>query len=221
MADNDSRAGVSYLTPAILAYLNETHAPHDAALRRAFEAPEREGLEPVQLGPSEAKLVGLLLRLAGARKVVELGALAGYSALVAARALPEDGHLWTVERDARAARVTRANVEAAGLSSRVSVVEGAALEVLPSLERHGPFDAVFLDADKGNYDAYGRWAAAWVRPGGLLIGDNAVLFGRLLDPGDADAAAMRRFHEEARAAFDTVCVPTPDGLLVGVRRGAG
>ncbi|HEU4538022.1 MAG TPA: hypothetical protein VFS00_28070, partial [Polyangiaceae bacterium] len=63
-----------------------------------------------------------------------------------------------------------------------------------------------------------RWAAAWVRPGGLLLGDNAVLFGRLLEPGDPEAAAMRRFHEEARAAFDTTCVPTPDGLVVGVRR---
>ncbi|HEU4410405.1 MAG TPA: O-methyltransferase [Polyangiaceae bacterium] len=219
MADNDSRAGVSYLSSAILAYADATHAPHDGALRRAFEAPERAGLPPIQLGPSEAKLVALLLRLAGARKVVELGTLAGYSALVMARALPDDGHLWTVERDARTARVARENLAAAGLASRVTVVEGAALEVLPSLERHGPFDAVFLDADKGNYDAYGRWAAAWVRPGGLLLGDNAVLFGRLLEPGDPEAAAMRRFHEEARAAFDTVCVPTPDGLLVGVRRG--
>jgi caffeoyl-CoA O-methyltransferase len=219
MADTSSRTGATYLTPAILTYLSEAHVPHDGPLRRAFEAPEHEGLSPVQLGPSEAKLIALLLRLAGARKVVELGALAGYSALVMARALPADGHLWTVELDPRAAAVARANLEAGGASGRVTVVEGAALDVLPTLERHGPFDAVFVDADKGNYDAYGRWAAANVRPGGLLLGDNAALFGRLVEPNDAEAAAMRRFHEEAREAFDTVCVPTPDGLLVGVRRG--
>jgi caffeoyl-CoA O-methyltransferase len=218
MADNDSRKGTSYLSHAILAYADATHAPHDEALRRAFEAPEHAGLEPIQLGACEAKLVALLLQLAGARKVVELGTLAGYSALVMARALPADGHLWSVEYDPRAARVARENIAAAGLATRVTVVEGAALEVLPSLEQHGPFDAVFLDADKGNYDAYGRWAAAWVRPGGLLIGDNAALFGRLVNANDAEAAAMRRFHEEARAAFDTTCVPTPDGLVIGVRR---
>lgn len=218
MADKDSRAGTSYLTSALLAYADATHAPHDEALRRAFEAPEREGLAPIQLAPSEAKLIALLLRLAGARKVVELGTLAGYSALMMARALPADGHLWTVEYDARTAGIARANIEAAGMSSRVTVVEGAALDVLPTLERHGPFDAVFVDADKGNYDAYGRWASSWVRPGGLLIGDNVALFGRLLEPDDAQAAAMRRFHEEARAAFDTAFVSTPDGLLVGVRR---
>ncbi|HEU4538771.1 MAG TPA: class I SAM-dependent methyltransferase, partial [Polyangiaceae bacterium] len=135
MADHDSRAGPTYLTGAILAYADATHAPHDEALRRAFDAPERAGLAPIQLGACEAKLVAMLLRLAGARKVVELGTLAGYSALVMARALPADGHLWTVENDPRAARVARENIAAAGLSGRITVVEGAALEVLPTLER--------------------------------------------------------------------------------------
>ena len=105
MADNDSRAGTSYLNADLLAYADATHAPHDEALARAFGSPEREGLEAIQLGPSEAKLVALLLRLAGARKVVELGTLAGYSALVMARALPAGGHVWTVECDPRAAAV--------------------------------------------------------------------------------------------------------------------
>jgi len=99
----------------------------------------------------------------------------------------------------------------------VTVVEGAGLDVLPSLEKHGPFDAVFIDADKANYDAYGRWAARNLRKGGLLLGDNAFLFGRLLEKS-SEAAAMRRFHEEAALLFDTVCIPTPDGLLLGVKR---
>ena len=217
MADTDSRAGLSYATREILDWLAKTHAPHDAALARAFDAPAAHGMPAIQLGASEAKAVALLLRLAGAKKVVEVGTLAGYSALAMVHALPADGHLWTIEFDAKHARVARANLAAAGESARVTVLEGAGLDVLPTLEKEGPFDAVFIDADKRNYDGYGRWAAKNVRKGGLLIGDNAFLFGRLLEETE-EAAAMRRFHEEGRETFDTVCVPTLDGLLVGIRR---
>ncbi len=217
MADTDSRAGLSYATREILDWVARVHAPHDAGAARAFDAPASHRMPAIQLGPSEAKAVALLLKLAGARKVVEVGTLAGYSALVMARALPEDGRLWTIEFDPKHARVARENLAAAGLAGRVTVLEGAGLDVLPSLESHGPFDAVFVDADKRNYDGYGRWAAKNVRRGGLLIGDNAFLFGRLLEVSE-EAAAMRRFHEEAREAFDTVCLPTLDGLLIGLRR---
>ena len=217
MADTDSRSGLSYATREILDWLAAVHVPHDAGLARAFDAPAAHGMPAIQLGASEAKAVALLLRLAGARRVVEVGTLAGYSALVMARALPEDGHLWTIEFDPKHARVARENLAAAGLAGKVTVLEGAGLDVLPTLEKDGPFDAVFIDADKRNYDGYGRWAAKNVRRGGLLIGDNAFLFGRLLEDSP-EAAAMRRFHEEARAHFDTVCLPTPDGMLLGVRR---
>jgi caffeoyl-CoA O-methyltransferase len=217
MADTDSRAGLTYATREILDWLARVHAPHDAGLARAFDAPAAHGMPAIQLGASEAKAVALLLRLAGARRVVEVGTLAGYSALVMARALPPDGHLWTIEFEPKHARVARENLAAAGLAARVTILEGAGLDVLPTLEKDGPFDAVFIDADKRNYDGYGRWAAKNVRKGGLLIGDNAFLFGRLLE-ASPEAAAMRRFHEEARAHFDTVCLPTPDGMLLGVRR---
>jgi caffeoyl-CoA O-methyltransferase len=217
MADKDSRSGLSYATREILDWLAAVHAPHDAGLARAFDAPAAHGMPAIQLGASEAKAVALFLKLAGARKVVEVGTLAGYSALVLARALPEDGHLWTIEFDPKHARVARENLAAAGFQDRVTVLEGAGLEVLPHLVRFGPFDAVFIDADKGNYDRYGRWAADNTRSGGLLVGDNAFLFGRLLEDSP-EGAAMRRFHEEARERFDTVCLPTPDGMLLGVRR---
>ncbi len=217
MADTDSRAGLSYATREILDWLAETHAPHDAALAGAFDAPAVHGMPAIQLGASEAKAVALLLKLAGARKVVEVGTLAGYSALVMARALPSDGHVWTIEYDPKHAKIARENLAEAGESGRVTVLEGAGLDVLPTLERQSPFDAVFVDADKRNYDGYGRWAAKNVRKGGLLIGDNAFLFGRLLEDSE-EAAAMRRFHEEALETFDTVCLPTLDGLLVGIRR---
>jgi len=217
VADADSRAGLGYATREILDWLAALHAPHDAALARAFDAPEKHGMPAIQLGPSEGKALELLLKLAGARKVVEVGTLAGYSAIRAARALPADGHVHTVEFDPKHARVARESIAAASLAEMITVHEGPGLEVLPRLARFGPFDAVFIDADKANYDAYGRWAAENTRKGGLLIGDNAFLFGRLLEDSP-EAAAMRRFHEEARVAFDTVCLPTPDGMLLGLRR---
>jgi caffeoyl-CoA O-methyltransferase len=217
VADADSRAGLRYAKPELLDWLNGVHAPHDGALAAAFTAPERRGLPAIQVAPLEGRLLTILLAVVGARRVVEIGTLAGYSALRIARALPRDGRLYTIEFDAKHASVAKEVLAGAEEGARVTVVEGPALEVLPTLEAKGPFDAVFVDADKKSYDLYGRWAAANVRRGGLLLGDNAFLFGRLLDD-DPEAAAMRRFHEEAREAFDTVCIPTPDGLLLGVRR---
>lgn len=217
MADTDSRAGRVYFTPDILEWTAKLHAPHDAGLQRAFDAPQAHHMPTIQLGESEAKLVELLLRLRGARRVVELGTLAGYSALRLARGLPVDGKVWTIEADARHAEVARAVIEEAGEAGRVEVVHGRGADVLSTLERHGPFCAVFLDADKESYDVYGRWAARHLRPGGLLLGDNAFLFGELMDDTPR-ARVMRRFHEEAAQVFDTVCIPTPDGLLLGVKR---
>jgi caffeoyl-CoA O-methyltransferase len=217
MADNDSRTGTTYATPDVLRWLEQTHAAHDAGLQRAFDAPTLHAMPAIQVGPAEGKLLELLVRLSGARRVIEIGTLAGYSAIRLARALPETGQLWSFELDPRHAQIARDNLEAAGLGARARVLEGAAIERLAEIEREGPFDVVFIDADKERYDAYGRWAARNTRPGGLLIGDNAFFFGKLLED-TAGARAMRRFHEEAREHYETVCIPTPDGLLLGIRR---
>ncbi len=218
MADNQSRAGARYTTPELLAYVEKVHAAHDAGLAQAFATPGRAGLPAIQVAPSEGKLLGMLIGLLGARKVVEIGTLAGYSAIRMARRLPAGGHLWTFEYEPKHHALARANIEAAGLKDRVTCVLGKALDGLDDLaRREGPFDAVFVDADKGNYDRYGRWAAEHLRSGGMLLGDNAFFFGRLLEDGE-EAQAMRRFHEEAAQAFDTVCIPTPDGLLLGIKR---
>ncbi len=229
MADHDSRQGHRYDSPEILDYLNQLHASHGGVpgaglgselgkgLAQAFAAPERQGLPAIQVGMSEGKLLAMLLRLAGARRAVEFGTLAGYSAIHMASALPADGHLWSLELEEKHAVAARENIAAAGLRERVTVLVGPALASLPQLESQGPFDAVFLDADKGRYDLYGRWAAAHLRPGGLLLVDNAYFFGRLLEDS-AEAAAVRRCHEEAAPSFDSVCIPTPDGLLLGIRK---
>ncbi len=215
MADHDSRAGERYANHAILDYVNRTHAAHDAGLARAFAVPE--GIPAIQVGPSDGKLIQLLLKLAGAKKVIEVGTLIGYSAIHIARALPADGHLWTIEYEQKHAELAEANLAAAGVADRVTVLVGTGIEMLPMLTDKAPVDAVFIDADKVNYHVYGRWAVDHLRPGGLVLADNAYLFGALLEDSDR-GRAMRAFHELVAASCDSVCAPTPDGLVVGIKR---
>jgi caffeoyl-CoA O-methyltransferase len=215
MADQDSREGKRYQTPQIIKYVNDTHAGHDSALAQAFAVPE--GIPAIQVGPSEGKLLYLLMKLVGAKQVVEVGTLVGYSAIHMARALPKDGHIHSVEFDPKHAEVARKNIERAGLADRITVHVGAGVDVRPTLDGKGPFDAVFIDADKINYDKYGAWATEHLRKGGLVLGDNAYLFGELVDDSDR-GRAMRAFHEHVAKTCDSVCIPTPDGLVVGIKR---
>ncbi len=217
MADSLSREGHRYDTADIRAFLDGLHGTHDKALGLAFSAPERTGLPQIQLGQQESTLLTLLMRLVGARRVVEVGTLAGYSGLRLARGLQPGGRLWTLEYHPRHAMVARPALVAAPPGITVKLLEGDAKETLPKLEIEGPFDAIFLDADKGGYAEYGAWAAQNLRQGGILIADNVYLFGRLLEASD-EAEAVRRFHREAAEAFDTCVVPTPDGLLIGIKR---
>jgi caffeoyl-CoA O-methyltransferase len=215
MADNDSRAGTRYADRAILDYTNGVHAEHDAHLARAFATPD--GVPAIQVGPGEGRLLGLFARLVGAKKIVEVGTLVGYSALQLVRGMADGGHLWTVEYDPRHAQIARDNLAAAGVADRVTVVVGAGTAMLPTLVDKGPFDIVFIDADKDNYANYGAWAIANLRRGGLVLGDNAYLFGNLMEDTDR-GRAMRKFHELVAAACDSVCIPTPDGLVLGIKR---
>jgi caffeoyl-CoA O-methyltransferase len=215
MADKDSRAGARYANEQILTYVGDVHAKHDAALAQAFAVPE--GIPQIQVGPSEGRLLFLLMKLVGAKKIVEVGTLVGYSAIHMARALPAGGRLWSVEYAQKHADVARANLAAAGLADKATVVVGAGRDVLPTLSSNGPFDAVFIDADKESYAHYGQWAIENLRPGGLVIGDNAYFFGKLMEDSPG-ARAMRAFHELVAAACDSVCVPTPDGLVVGIKK---
>jgi caffeoyl-CoA O-methyltransferase len=204
-----------YATPPILDFVERIHGPHDAALSRAFTVPD--GIPAHQVSPSDGRLIHVLMRLARVEKAVEIGTLVGYSAIHMARALAPGGRLWTIESEPRHAELARANLAAAGLADRTHVIVGEALAVLPALVSEGPFDVVFIDADKVSYERYGRWALENLRPGGLVIGDNAYLFGELM--GDnPEALAMRSFHELVARTCESVCAPTPDGLVVGIRR---
>ena len=217
MADNDSRAGAHYSDPGALRFVDELHAAHDDSLQAAFDAPDAEGMPAIQVGRSEGKFLELLARLCSAERVVEVGTLAGYSAIRLARGLVPGGRVWTIESEPKHAEVARTRIAAAGYQDVIDVVVGDAKEVLAALEEHGPFDLVFVDADKESYPIYGAWAREHLRPGGLLVGDNAFLFGKLTEDTDR-GRAMRQFHAEAAEHFDSVCLPTPDGLLVGIKQ---
>jgi predicted O-methyltransferase YrrM len=218
MADNESRNGSTYATRAILDFMHRTHGPHDKAMARAFAVPD--GIPSHQVSHDDGRMLHVVLRLAKAKKVVEIGTLAGYSAIHIARALEPGGHLWTIEFEPKHAQLARTNLAAAGLLERVTIVEGAALDMLPTLVQHGPFDAVFIDGDKPNYDRYGRWALENVRDGGLILGDNAYLFGELMEDRE-DARAMRAFNELIAKTCDSVCAPTPDGMVIAIKRPLG
>src|SRR4051812_279021 len=202
MADPKSRSGQSdYWTPAVGAYLDELYLQEDQGMGDAVASIERAGMPAIQVSPSDGRILEVVLRAAGARKVVELGTLAGYSAQWIARAIGPGGHLWTIEASPKHAAVARGVFERAGLSDRISIHEGPGMTVLPTLEPQGPFDAVFVDANKEDYAAYADWATRNLRRGGLLLGDNTYLFGRLagVEPDSPEQArsieGMRGFHE--------------------------
>ncbi len=212
---------------ALLDFAAKLMGQEDAALQKIREEIPEKGLPPISVGFEEGKILEMLARSCGAGKIVEVGTLAGYSACYLARALGPDGVLHTVEHDPKHARVARQNIKAAGLERKIVVHEGAALDVLPALGAKGPFDVCFIDADKANYHRYLLWAIDHVRPGGLVIGDNAYLFGKLhLEPQKAgeDAAgvaAMRKFLEAMadKSLFSSCAmIPTSEGMAVAVRR---
>jgi predicted O-methyltransferase YrrM len=172
----------------------------DAALARAARA----GLPAHDVAPNQGKLLHLLARMCGARAILELGTLAGYSTIWLARALPEGGRLVTLEAQPAYAAVARENLAAAGLGDRVEVRVGAALDTLPALaaEGAGPFDLVFLDADKERNPDYLAWALRLTRPGSVIVADNVVRGGAVADAHDEDprAQGVRRFIEQLGAA---------------------
>jgi len=186
------------LWAAVDEYVSGLLAPHDEALEAALEASREGDLPEIQVSPPQGKLLAILANAIGARTALELGTLGGYSTIWLGRALGPGGRLITLEADPGYAEVARANLERAGLAGVVEVRVGPALEELPRLESEGagPFDLVFIDADKVHTPDYFSWALDQARPGGLIVADNVVRGGTLAEPGsDQVAAAQRRLHE--------------------------
>ena len=200
-------------------YITGLFSAEDELLADLREEADRTGLPPIAISSDEGRLLQVLLTSIGARRVLEVGTLGGYSAICMARALPRDGRVLSLELEEKHAAFARRYIERAGLTDRVEVRLGRALDVLPSLDGE-QYDAVFLDADKEPLPTYFEWGLRLVRPGGLIIGDNALWGGRVYESSEDDekTRAVREFNR--RMATDPrvlgIIVPTHDGVAVAV-----
>ena len=195
-------------------YLGDLLAPHDAALTRALDANHASGLPSIDVPPLLGKFLDIIIRISGARRVLELGTLGGYSTIWMARALPLDGRLTTLELEKKHAEIARANLDAAGVLDRIEIRVGPAIESLRTLHASGaaPFDVIFLDADKQGLPEYLEWSLKLSRPGSLIIADNVVRDGKIVDAktDDANVRGVQRFLELAakEPRLSTTAMPT-------------
>lgn len=214
---------------AVDRYISNSLIPADPVLEAALKASNEAGLPAIAVAPNQGKLLLILAQAIGARTILEMGSLGGYSTIWLARGLPAGGRLITLEADPKHAEVTRANVASAGLDDKVEVRLGKALDTLPQLaaEGIGPFDFIFIDADKGNYPGYIEWAVKLSRPGTVIIGDNVVREGAVVDAKNADPSVqgVRRMNEIIAAeprlcatAIQTVGSKGYDGFMIAIVR---
>lgn len=207
------------MTDGIGEYVARLFAPEDELLVSLREEADRTGLPPISISPDTGRLLQILLTAIRAERVLEVGTLGGYSAIWIARALGPGGSLLTIEVDPHHAEFARRYLARAGVETKVEVRVGRALDVLASLDGER-FDAIFLDADKEPLPTYFEWALRLVRPGGLVIADNALWGGRVIDDRSHDDATLgvrelnRRMATDPRVA--SILVPTHDGVVVGV-----
>src|SRR6266851_1641819 len=215
---------------AVDRYIGDLLVQQDPALDAALEASAAAGLPTIQVSPTQGKLLHILARSLGARKILEIGTLGGYSTIWMARALPTGGRLITLEFSPKHAEIARANIERAGLTEFVEIRVGAALETLPKIqaEMKEPFDLIFIDADKPNNSEYLRWAIKFSRPGTLIIVDNVVRDGGVIDAEstDKDVQGARLLFESLGAeprlsatALQTVGSKGYDGFAMAIVKG--
>ena len=208
---------------AVDALLDGLLLPDDPALAAALADSQAAGMPPIEVSPQSARLLYLLTRISGARRVLEIGTLGGYSTICLARGVGAEGSVVTLEYEPRHAEIAAANLRRAGVADRVEIVVGAALDTLPGLT--GDFDLVFIDADKENNIAYVQRAIELGRPGTVIVVDNVVRSGRILDPaaedhqGRAVRATLEMMGKHPRldtAAIQTVGIKGWDGFAVAL-----
>ena len=208
-------------------YITQHFVPSDSALEAALAASDKAGLPAINVAPNQGKLLQLLAQSIGARTILEIGTLGAYSTIWLARALPPRGRLVTLEANAAFAEVARANIARAGFAQQVEIRIGTALDTLPKLaaEGLGPFDLTFIDADKENNSTYFHWALKLSRLGSLIIVDNVVREGALIDASrkDAHIQGVRDFYSAAAAekrvsvtAIQTVGSKGYDGFAIAL-----
>jgi predicted O-methyltransferase YrrM len=210
------------------AYVEELCVPRDQDLERSLAGARAAGLPAINVSPNEGKLLYLIARMAGARRVLEIGTLAGYSAAWLARAVPDDGRVVTLEVDRRHAEVARENLERAGLGRRVEIRVGPASVSLRRMiaDREAAFDLIFIDADKEHYGEYLELSVQLARPGSVILADNVIRGGRVLrpDPGNASDVAVSAFNRAiaAHPRLESLILPIIreklDGLSISIVR---
>jgi predicted O-methyltransferase YrrM len=215
------------LWTSVDAYFCDLFVQSDPALEAALKASADAGLPPISVAPNQGKLLHLLAKINGSKRILEIGTLGGYSTIWMARALPADGRLVTLEFDPKHAAVARENFARAGLANKIDLRVGKAIESLPKLaaEKAGPFDLIFIDANKSGTPDYFSWAMKLARPGTIIIVDNVVRDGNVIDAKstDQDIQGIRKFAEmvskDSRVtatALQTVGMKGYDGLAICV-----
>jgi caffeoyl-CoA O-methyltransferase len=208
-------------------YISDLFIPADDALTAAEQSHRLEKIPLINVSPNLGKLLHLFVKMTHSKKILEVGTLAGYSTIWMARALPKDGKLISLEIDPHHAEVARRNIERAGLSSKVEIRLGKAIDLLPRLaeEKAGPFDMIFIDADKPPYAEYFEWALKLSRSGTLIIADNVIRDGKVLDPKTEDpmVKGAQRFNKALAAnrnvtatILQTIGVKEYDGMAIAV-----
>jgi predicted O-methyltransferase YrrM len=208
-------------------YFGEKLAPSDTALEAALAANRKADLPAIDVTPLQGKFLELLVRIAGARRVLEIGTLGGYSTLWLARALPKDGSVVSLELEPRHAKIARSNLQNAGASDRVDIRVGPAIKSLQALVASGgpAFDFIFIDADKSGYPEYLDWSLKLSRPGTLILADNVVRDGKVIEPDNPDPniQGVRRFTDLLAAeprlsatVLQTVGSKGYDGFTLGL-----
>ena len=201
-------------------YITDLFAHEDDALEHILAETKRNNMPDIGLQPFEGRLLQFLAEMIGAKKIVEIGTLAGYSGTWMARALPADGKLITVEVSSKHANVARANFENAGLSGKVEVRQGDAHDILSKLSSQAPFDMVFIDADKESYPFYLDWAIANLRIGGLVAAHNALRGGAVVAPENESDNGMNNFNRRIaeHPQLSSFLIGVGDGMAVAIKK---
>ncbi len=212
---------------AVDKYISDLFIPPDESLVAAERSHRLENIPQINVSSNLGKLLYLFARLSKAKKILEVGTLAGYSSIWMAKALPEDGRLISLEIDPRHAEVARKNIDRAGLSSKVEIRVGKAIDLLPDLvdEKAGPFDMIFIDADKPPYTEYFEWSLKLSKSGTLIIADNVIRDGKVLDQNQEDpmVKGAQRFNKALAAnrnvsatILQTIGVKEYDGMAIAI-----
>lgn len=207
-------------------YIRSLFANDDNVLKRTIQSIEENNLRPINLGAEEAKLVQILLKLHGSKNVIEVGTLVGYSTIWIARGLPEGGKVYSFERDEKVARIARDNIAKSEVADKIEIIVGDAHEKLKELSSKAPFDAIFIDAEKGGYCKYLDWTEKNIRKGGLILADNVFMFGlaydKNLDAGKyaKEVPVMKEFNKRLadESKYDAIIVSNVEGLAVAIKK---